>query len=94
METVIGWAEDLLADGDVDAPEEGEPRGAWAVRVLEDRGYVTAASERPRIMSAPTRMAYQPRTARGRRLLAIRQRIVQSGAPLLSLDEVNREGGE
>jgi hypothetical protein len=32
-----------------------------------------------------------PRTERGRRLLALRQRIVASGTKLLTLEEVNRE---
>jgi hypothetical protein len=34
---------------------------------------------------------YEPRTALGRRLWAIRQRIVASGTPLLSADEIEAE---
>ena len=37
---------------------------------------------------------YVPRTALGRRLMAIRAEIVRSGVPLLSWDDVEREVAE
>lgn len=36
----------------------------------------------------------EPRTALGRRLLALRAKIVESGVPLLNWDEVEREAAE
>lgn len=41
--------------------------------------------------SAPTEHVWTPRTERGRRLLALRERIIASGTPLLDLDEINQE---
>lgn len=39
-------------------------------------------------------VVYKPKTPLGRKLLEIRQRIVASGEPLLSLDELEREIAE
>jgi hypothetical protein len=36
-------------------------------------------------------LPYAPKTALGEKLLAIRQRILASGAPLLSWEEIERE---
>lgn len=40
---------------------------------------------------APSEQAWQPRTERGRRLMALRERVVASGVRLLDLDEINQE---
>jgi hypothetical protein len=41
----------------------------------------------------PAHVEYQPRTELGRKLLAIRKKIVASGAPLLSWEEISEEVG-
>lgn len=42
----------------------------------------------------PVPFDYKPRTPLGRKLLEIRRRIIASGEPLLSLDELERELAE
>jgi len=51
---------------------------------LRDIERVSAGDSRP----------HEPRTALGRRLAAIRAKIVASGEPLLDFDEVEREVSE
>lgn len=43
------------------------------------------------VQTAVPDQAWQPRTERGRRFMALRERIVASGTRLLDLDEINQE---
>ena len=71
----------------------------WTIRIAEDWRRIDSAEngidepeERLRVRADWERsIRYRPRTELGRRLWNIRARIVASGRPLLSWDELERE---
>jgi hypothetical protein len=61
------------------------------VKTRKSSAKVTAAKTPPRKYRDETLPDYRPRTPLGRRLWELRKRIVASGQPLLSWEDLDRE---